>query len=808
MTMFKSIDIKKFGLFKDFEWRTAQVDNFNKLNIIYGRNYSGKTTLSRIFDCVSQETIHPDYTGCIFSLAPDGAGVSAVTNSNLHFDGNVRVYNTDFVKRNLGWLQNENEGEIKSFTLLGSDNVAAQNEIDRINEQLGTIEAQKGLYFEFDEKTKDYNQKERACNNRIQALENKLKDKANRNIKANHYFVKQGENYNVNNLKNDITTIDFRSYSPLTSEQKDLYKSAIDESEKPVITLLPETESHLQEYIDEVNKMVTKKVSLSQTLQELVNNDLLQAWVNQGREINKGSETCAFCGGPISKERWDALNAHFSKESEDLKQSLMRQKEKLSKSIVTIDGFIETKGFVEENIYSSNMEEYQKILISWKTYVEKYKNSINRLISSLDERLVNIFKPLEVVSIIDKPEDYLSLVKTINQFIQKNNSNGQQLESQKKNARTALRIDAVHSFCEDIGYSEELRQQAIEKAVIDAKKTALEALSTQIKTLETQRQEKELEKKDEGKAAQKITELLVKYFGNESLRLEPETVGESSDVEQSTELHTKFVVKRGNNPAKNLSEGERSLVSFCYFIAMMDDELNGMAPEKLVIFIDDPISSLDSSHVFFMFSLIESVIAKPKKYGQLFISTHNLDFLKYLKRVTVPHDEKNKQLVSYYVIEKLRKGSDDYKSIIKPMPTYLKDYVTEYNFHFEQIYKMVKPIGGDRTMKIENSYTLYYNIGNNMRKFLECYLFYKYPNTDDPLKNLDKLFDGNVPAEVNRVVNEYSHLSWGDRGLMALDVPEMERVAKIILKTVRDKDGEHFNSLCESIKEGNDIDLD
>src|SRR5690606_39389208 len=54
-----------------------------------------------------------------------------------------------------------------------------------------------------------------------------------------------------------------------------------------------------------------------------------------------------------------------------------------------------------------------------------------------------------------------------------------------------------------------------------------------------------------------------------------------------------------------------------------------------------PISSLDSNHIFFMFSLIESLIAKPVKkadgsntyrYKQLFISTHNLDFLKYLKR--------------------------------------------------------------------------------------------------------------------------------------------------------------------------------
>lgn len=67
----------------------------------------------------------------------------------------------------------------------------------------------------------------------------------------------------------------------------------------------------------------------------------------------------------------------------------------------------------------------------------------------------------------------------------------------------------------------------------------------------------------------------------------------------------------------------------------MEDELKESTDgKKLVIYIDDPISSLDSNHIFFIFSLIENVIACKKKYGQLFISTHNLDFLKYLKRLT------------------------------------------------------------------------------------------------------------------------------------------------------------------------------
>ncbi|MBN2817335.1 MAG: AAA family ATPase [Bacteroidales bacterium] len=47
--------IKNFAVFKNFDWNTAVLDinnsirDFKKINIIYGRNYSGKTTLSRIF---------------------------------------------------------------------------------------------------------------------------------------------------------------------------------------------------------------------------------------------------------------------------------------------------------------------------------------------------------------------------------------------------------------------------------------------------------------------------------------------------------------------------------------------------------------------------------------------------------------------------------------------------------------------------------------------------------------------------------------------------------------------------------------
>jgi wobble nucleotide-excising tRNase len=219
-----------------------------------------------------------------------------------------------------------------------------------------------------------------------------------------------------------------------------------------------------------------------------------------------------------------------------------------------------------------------------------------------------------------------------------------------------------------------------------------------------------------------------------------------------------------------------------------------------IIYIDDPISSLDNNHIFFMFSLIDTEITKTKNFQQLFISTHNLDFLKYLKRLSVSKPEKNLQ---HFLIESTKKLHDR-RSFIKEMPHHLKVYVTEFNYLFNELYSYYLQIesGG---LKPEESYNQFYNLPNNMRKFLEYYLFYKFPNNDNPLKNLGKLFDDEVPSLLNRVINELSHLTHIDRGWNPIDVSEAEECVKIIIEKIQEKDIDQFNALLESIGESQHV---
>ena len=68
--MLKKIDIKKFGLFNGFTW-SQNLGELKTVNIIYGRNYSGKTTLSRVFKSIENREVDQNYPDAEFSLLLD-----------------------------------------------------------------------------------------------------------------------------------------------------------------------------------------------------------------------------------------------------------------------------------------------------------------------------------------------------------------------------------------------------------------------------------------------------------------------------------------------------------------------------------------------------------------------------------------------------------------------------------------------------------------------------------------------------------------------------------------------------------------
>src|SRR5699024_6140241 len=133
-------------------------------------------------------------------------------------------------------------------------------------------------------------------------------------------------------------------------------------------------------------------------------------------------------------------------------------------------------------------------------------------------------------------------------------------------------------------------------------------------------------------------------------------------------------------------------------------------------------------------------------------------------------------------------------SNILPMPKYMKEYQTEFNYLFDQIYKCANIETID-----DSNHELFYSFGNNARKFLEIYLYYKYPDYSD--KKLERFFgDDEIPRVLtNRLSNEYSHLSGVfERGATPVEVPEIKLAAQKIIGKLKE-DEEQYKSLLNSI---------
>ena len=137
--MIKKININNLGLFKSFNWDSIRdhgnnVVNLKRENIIYGRNYSGKTTLSRIIRALETKEISSKYINPEFEIILENNSVINQSNFNIN-SLNVRCFNEDFIKENLSFISNP-DSDIKPFAILG-ENSDIELQIEAIKNELG-----------------------------------------------------------------------------------------------------------------------------------------------------------------------------------------------------------------------------------------------------------------------------------------------------------------------------------------------------------------------------------------------------------------------------------------------------------------------------------------------------------------------------------------------------------------------------------------------------------------------------------------------------------------------------------------------
>jgi len=789
--------IKKMAVFQNFRWAPSVRDGgkniaeFKKINILYGRNYSGKTTLSRIFRALETGSISDKYSSPEFQLAFDGG--STATQNSLNGHGQVvRVFNEDFVRDNLRFIVDD-EQTINPFAILGEDNTKLEEEIEKHEAELGSEEDKSGLLGELLGAEEKFKKARKDHGDKSSELKGKLRDKANKagtGIKHNKTFG--DANYNVSKIETDISTVSKDTYPPLTDEQVGKFHDLLREEPKPEIAESSSFNLQYTEITSKAKELIEKKIQASDPIQELLNDAALATWVRNGREHHKGKrDKCAFCGNDLPSDLWEKLDKHFNQESEGLRQALETLLGLIERERSRVPNLLKIKNSDFYSNFAANLDLWAEQLSTLST---SYIESLDSTKEQIEKRRDDIFTPLEFNAPDSVEKDLDAVRDSYEQLRNESNQFTASLSAEQSKARAALLLHEVYTFINYIKYGDECT--AI-KALNEAMDKAEEAKNTIKEKVDAKREkiaELKAQLKDESKGADRVNYYLNNFFGHQSLSLKAieETLGDASSG-------YRFEVTRNDKKAFHLSGGECSLIAFCYFMAKLEDiETKGSQP---IIWIDDPVSSLDANHIFFVYSLINAEIATPEKYEdggeikerdrfkQLFISTHNLDFLKYLKRLP---GALNKNKSQYFIITRTDQVSD-----ITLMPRYLKDYVTEFNFLFHQIYKCAHA-----QIKCDENHDCYYNFGNNARKFLEAFLYYKYPNAVEKDDKLARFFgdDALATSLTDRINNEFSHLAGVfERSVLPIDVPEMKTTANFILRKIKEKDPDQYAALLQSI---------
>lgn len=792
--MIKKISkINDLAVFKNFDWDASVVDKngspfkFEKINILYGRNYSGKTTLSRIVRSLETKQRLEKYDGHHYEIiCDDGNNITEDSLNSLTTE--VRVFNEDFVRENLHFLIDPNS-EITPFAILGSDNDRLQEEIDVLVGEIGNSENgnETGLYKLLLLQKQQYSDNKREYDRAERDLETKLSNKATNRINGIKYqSAKFGDqNYNITKIKSDISVVNRSDYIVITPAQKAELEFFLSQTAMPVIQTVKTPLTRFAEYVVEAEKLITKRIGTSNKIQELLLDSALNEWVKHGVNLFDGKEQCPFCGNKINQERWAEIHAHFDEETkllteglEQLIRQIQTEKEEMCKPI----------SVNQENFYSTLVEDFLAVSAQRELVVSEYCEALDKVIVQLDSRIRQITTCLNFEEVSYDVENIKAIYYKINEVIDRNNNYTSQLGKDQAKAKSTLRLQEVYDFCQTIDYSAIVRNiEKLKEKSDNAEKTA-SATKRLIVEKESELASKKRQLNDEEEGAQRVNKYLNDYFGHHFVSLEAEKNDEDKRI--------KFQIKRAGKPAYNLSEGECSLIAFCYFIAKLDDiETNGKKP---IIWIDDPISSLDGNHIYFVYSLIMAKIAKLGMFEQLFISTHNMDFLKYLRRLNSYQPDESGILhplrKQYFLIERMGTNSE-----IKKMPKYLEKNATEFNYLFSIIYKCA-----NAESITDDNYDMLYSFGNNARKFLEMYLYFKYPNDEDLSPKMKKFFEPEdvPPILIDRMLNEGSHGGAPER-LSEMDIdPETIPVARKIIELLR-KDSDQYNAFLKSIGESN-----
>ncbi|EOW2077176.1 AAA family ATPase [Vibrio mimicus] len=734
--MFKNIkSIKNFGIFKDAKTNAGQP--FYQFNLFYGFNYSGKTTLSRIFHAMQLGEMPEGFETGSFEI-DQHESISIKSNAIKKIE-NLRVFNSDYIAKNV----NFNESSVSPVLIVGERNIDLENELQELESAIPAKEQER------ENNSKSATDKENEKNKRLTAVGRNVTD----------LNILGRSNFNVASVKSMLSgaTAEHKLTPEKLGALTDTAKAtAVASAPKAVITV-----PNMIDVFNEIEDILRTSVTQI-TITELDADKKLRDWVEDGIERHEGYTTCQFCQSPINPARLEELNTYFSKAYKDLSQR--------------IDSAIES---VKAKSLTSSIPKTSQLYPDLQAGFDHLRNEVEPLNESFDAvklSLIDLLTDKKEHMAEDVPfsasdyslPDATELLEKFNVQIKAHNERASNHSTEQQQAIEAIKRHYVYQETQDYDH---------QKAAIDIKafQDAAKTLQADITAMNTRAAVIKAELNNTKQGAQSLNDNLRQYFGKTDIEIKP--------------IAGTYKFMREEREAKHLSDGERTAIAFAYFITQLEDE--ALKDVKPIVYLDDPICSLDSNHIYNALGIIKSKL-NHEHVEQLFISTHNFEFFNLVKMWMSYYREKegNQKRSQYFLIN--RKGDH---SQIDQLPDLLKNHRSEYAYLISKVKEAVSQPQNFDAIAVQ-SY---------VRKIMEVYFSFRFNLTDFRKQGTDHIapnfLKGIDDAEVKanalyEYMNEKCHAKSMELGTQLPEAvqPQLAAIWDIICSAIETNDKPHYDA--------------
>lgn len=574
--MIDSITLKNVASYSADNPATFHTDG-KKVNLFYGLNGSGKSTLGK------------------YLQSPDDKKYAHCSINPLQQQEDILVYNQDFIRKNFYEIS-----DFQGVFTLSETNHTAEQAIELASAELTQIGNHHNSI-----------QKEIAAKeHEITIEEESLKDSV---WKAKTKYEKTELNFCLDGFKRKDTFLQKvkstkgttnATINSLVVESNDL--SGQDGILKPSLPQIEFDVSNIENSPILSEIIVGSKDSYLSTLIERMNNS---DWVKNGLLYLNKDEPCPFCQQKLNDSIIKAIEELFDETYQTKQDEIKSLCHDYATAIDAIERIFNTPIYTFDNTPNNFGFDAKKDLLI---------NTLKFNLKQLEDKHNN---PSRIATLTDTSplsEDVniaLSMIQTdIDSFNKKITNKKTHLNRITKDFW--LILNAQHH---------DLIESAEGK--INDIKSDIATLTEQLKEINTKETEQKTIIIDNRKKITNI-DLSISKINQQLSNLG--LLG--FKIEKTTDGEQRYRIIRGEGESEgvynSLSEGEKTLISFLYFLECSTGAINensAVVLNRRIIVIDDPISSLSHNYIYDIASLIHHKVLQAD-FKQIFVLTHNLFF--------------------------------------------------------------------------------------------------------------------------------------------------------------------------------------